>query len=374
MRFLASHLCFLPLSQKRTPSKRERSHDNASSKKTNPDSGIGGCPVNVQPTGLWQDKPMRRPLFRCWFKNRFKKTWRIRSWTQSRTLLVLLLPLFGCGTHTSTSPASITTTPPPPQALQPLVNQPASVVNLSFLLTDGSVIFQDQNFHWLVQAHAGPVWKLPQGHLVANRQPSRRICARVFASALLADGRLVIVGGEYNFGTFVLTNQAAIYDPVGDTWTSLAPPAGWDYIGDSPSVVLPNGQFLVGRKLDTLMAVLDPATLQWTAVGSAGKSDFNAEEGWTLLPDGSVLTIDVENAPNSERYVPSTGTWVSAGSTIVGFHRLQRLPGLWRRLLRPSRRDRPCSASSGWHRLRYRLEIDCRAGTHRYLYSARDFY
>jgi len=52
----------------------------------------------------------------------------------------------------------------------------------------------------------------------------------------------VIVGGEYNSGNFVLMNQAAIYDPVADTWTSLAPPAGWDYIGDSPSVVLPNGQ------------------------------------------------------------------------------------------------------------------------------------
>jgi len=141
-----------------------------------------------------------------------------------------------------------------------------------------------------------------------------------FASAVLADGRVVIVGGEYNSGTFVLTNQAAIYDPVADTWTSLAAPAGWDYIGDSPSVVLPNGQFLVGRKLDTLMAVLDPATLLWSALGSAGKSDFNAEEGWTLLPDGSILTIDVKNAPNSERYIPSTGTWISAGTTIVDLH------------------------------------------------------
>ena len=263
---------------------------------------------------------MRRPLFRCRFKNRFKKTWRNLSPKQAAILLVLLLPLFGCGTHTSTSPASITTTPPPPQALQPLVNQPASIVNLSFLLTDGSVIFQDQNFSdWskLTPDQFGSYLKgtwsqlasLPAGY-----------APEFFASALLADGRLVIVGGEYNFGAFVLTNQAAIYDPVADTWTSLDPPGGWDYIGDSPSVVLPNGQFLLGRKLDTLMAALDPATLQWTAVGSAGKSDFNAEEGWTLLPDGSVLTIDVKNAPNSERYIPSTGTWVSAGSTIVDLH------------------------------------------------------
>ena len=140
-----------------------------------------------------------------------------------------------------------------------------------------------------------------------------------FASAVLADGRLVIVGGEYNYQEFVLTNMGAIYDPVQDAWTMLPPPAGWNYIGDSPSVVLPDGMFLVGRKLDDQQAMLNPLTLQWTlaghshpagpippdtAVGSSGKVDFNSEEGWTLLPDGTVLTADVRSAPNAERYLP----------------------------------------------------------------------
>jgi hypothetical protein len=51
-----------------------------------------------------------------------------------------------------------------------------------------------------------------------------------------------------------------------------------------------------------------------------GKSDFNAEEGWTLLADGSVLTMDVKNAPNSERLNTVTRTWSTAGSTIVDLH------------------------------------------------------
>jgi len=51
-----------------------------------------------------------------------------------------------------------------------------------------------------------------------------------------------------------------------------------------------------------------------------GKSDFNAEEGWTLMPDGSVLTFDVKHAPHAERYIPSEQKWVSAGSTIVDLH------------------------------------------------------
>ena len=61
-------------------------------------------------------------------------------------------------------------------------------------------------------------------------------------------------------------------------------------------------------------------TLQWTLLGNAGKSDFNSEEGWTLMPDGTILTADVLDAPNSERYLPDQGMWVSDGSTIVDLH------------------------------------------------------
>jgi hypothetical protein len=65
----------------------------------------------------------------------------------------------------------------------------------------------------------------------------------------VADGRVIIEGGEYNFGQFDLTNLGAIYDPVKNTWTPVTPPKGWTYIGDSPSVVLPNGNYLIGNKL-----------------------------------------------------------------------------------------------------------------------------
>jgi hypothetical protein len=130
----------------------------------------------------------------------------------------------------------------------------------------------------------------------------------------------VIEGGEYNNFNFLLINRGAIYDPKADTWTELKPPKGWKYIGDSPSVVLPDGRFVVGNKLDKRMAALDPKTLTWTALSSAGKKDFDAEEGWSLLQDGSFLTFDVKAAPHSERYVPSMTKWVSAGSTIVDLH------------------------------------------------------
>jgi hypothetical protein len=206
------------------------------------------------------------------------------------------------------------------QTVQALVNQPPDGLGISFLLTDGTVVTQGNGFSdWAKLtpdkngSYVNGTWtqiaSLPAGYV-----------PDAFASAVLADGRLVIVGGEYNNGNFALTNLAAIYDPKKDTWTALGHPKGWGYIGDSPSAVLPDGRFLVGRKLDHRVAALDPATLQWTELSDTGKSDFNAEEGWTLMPDGSVLTFDVKHAPHSERYISSQQKWVSAGSTIVDLH------------------------------------------------------
>ncbi len=151
-----------------------------------------------------------------------------------------------------------------------------------------------------------------------------------FASAVLADGRVVVEGGEYLGGSFALTNKGAIYDPVANTWTMLTPPTSggspniYQCIGDAPATVLADGRFLVGTKLNQSLTILDPTTLTWSAVSATGKIDgFNSEEGWTLLPDGSVFTLDVRNAPYSERFLLSgstTGTWASSGTTPQDLH------------------------------------------------------
>jgi hypothetical protein len=202
------------------------------------------------------------------------------------------------------------------QTYTKLRNAPPKPVGLGFLLTDGTAMFQANNgkdWYRLTPGNEGSyrngVWS-QLASLTGGYAPN------AFASAVLADGRLVIIGGEFNGGdAYVFTNRGAVYDPTQNLWTSLKPPASWTYIGDSPSAVLPNGKFLVGRKFDTRMAALDPATLTWTAVADTGKSDFNSEEGWTLLRDGSILTVDVKNNPNSERFTSATVKWASAGST-----------------------------------------------------------
>ena len=206
------------------------------------------------------------------------------------------------------------------QSIQFLTHSAPDNCFISFQLTDGTVIcqgnFENDWYKLTPDIHGSYVngtWarmaNLPSGYV-----------PDAFASSVLADGRLVITGGEYLNDNFTLTNLGAVYDPVKNTWTNLPAPSSWPFIGDSPSSVLANGYYLVGNKLAKSMAALNPKTLKWTVLNEVGKSDFNAEEGWTLLPDGSILTLDVKNAPNSERLSPATGTWSTAGSTIVDLH------------------------------------------------------
>jgi hypothetical protein len=138
------------------------------------------------------------------------------------------------------------------------------------------------------------------------------------------------MGGEYNFFNAVWTALGAIYDPVANSWTSVAPPTFFggccgiaaQTIGDAQSVVLANGTFMQADCCTTDEALLDAKTLTWTPTGT-GKFDVNDEEGWTLLPNKKVLTVDAyvfsydPKGTNSEIYNPRTGSWSSAGSTIV---------------------------------------------------------
>ena len=153
------------------------------------------------------------------------------------------------------------------------------------------------------------------------------------SGGVLPDGRVVLIGGEYellsnNTLTFAFTNKMAIYDPNADTWRMIAPPfsanGDWDFIGDSPWSLLPNGHLLLGSKFTKAMAELDPKTLRWTNVSSHAKDDVFAEEGLTLLPDGSVLTVNMTDFNFAQRFIPNTNPansgWVNAGSTP------QRLP------------------------------------------------
>jgi len=198
------------------------------------------------------------------------------------------------------------------------------------LLTDGTVLIQDtgsQDWWRLTPDSSGSyvngAWtqiaSLPAGYSPLYH-----------SSAVLPDGRLIIEGGEYNFFVPTWTDLGAIYDPLANTWTPVNPPpffgtcCGFDHptIGDAQSVILFDGTYMQANCCTTDEALLDATTLTWTPTGS-GKFDINDEEGWTLLPNKQVLTVDAyvfdynPTGTNSEIYVPAAGKWHSAGSTLV---------------------------------------------------------
>lgn len=202
------------------------------------------------------------------------------------------------------------------QKVVQLKNQPPAGALVEFQLTDGTVMVQSYNestWYRLTPDNTGSyvngTWtqlaSLPSGYVPLY-----------FASAVLADGRLVITGGEYNNGNFAFSNMGAVYDPLKNKWTNLKPPTGWLNIGDSPSSMLPDGRFLLGDKFHNKIAALDPSTLTWTELASRHKNEkWNAEDGWTLMPNGKILTWDVLANPLSEMYNPKRGKWTNLGST-----------------------------------------------------------
>lgn len=203
------------------------------------------------------------------------------------------------------------------QSWQPLTNQPTFNASNAHLLTDGTVMvqrFEASEWYQLTPDAYGSYVDGTWSQL-ASLPPDYG--PLYYASAVLGDGRVIVTGGEYNLGGGpVWTNKGAVYDPLADAWTTLSPPSGWNNIGDAQATVLADGRFLLAYPFDTRIAVLDPGSLSYTNLNPP-KDDRNDEEGWTLLPDGSVLTVDALAAPLSQRYVPSSNEWVSAGSTIV---------------------------------------------------------
>ena len=226
----------------------------------------------------------------------------------------------------------------------PLNNQPSfSAAAGAYLLTDGRILVEDANLidvawwtltpdntgsyingSWTQVASPGPC---PNGE-----KSSATIYAPLYyASAVLADGRFVMVGGEYdyNYSYFngsgeVWTDQGAIYDPVANRWTCIAAPSGWAQIGDAESVVLADGTFMIADPFNNQVATLNAGTSPpsfnspFTPAGK-GADGSNDEEGWILLPDGDVFTTEIWNSSDGTvtpalTYSPVSQAWSSAGT------------------------------------------------------------
>jgi hypothetical protein len=189
-----------------------------------------------------------------------------------------------------------------------LTRQPGFDASTMLLLTDGSVMCQEQG---------GKRWKKltpdATGSYVDGTWSDlapMHWTRRYYASAVLADGRVFVSGGEYSDAGSE-TNKTEVYEPTTDTWTEIAPPAGWTRVGDAACAVLPDGRLLLGNLDDNRTAIFDPTTDTFSAGPAKGAS--SSEESWVLLPDETVITVRCDNSRRADKYVAAANAWVSGG-------------------------------------------------------------
>jgi uncharacterized repeat protein (TIGR01451 family) len=140
-----------------------------------------------------------------------------------------------------------------------------------------------------------------------------------FPSNILPDGRVFVLGGEYSGANHTRdnTNTGEIYNPVTNSWTSIANFPETNF-GDGPTMLLEGGRVLAGGKYGADTYIYDPASNTWSGPAPKLFGDINDEEGWTKLPDGSVLSYDIwSNAQEAQRFDPTTMSWIDSGAVPV---------------------------------------------------------
>jgi hypothetical protein len=151
-----------------------------------------------------------------------------------------------------------------------------------------------------------------------------------FSQQVLPTGDVIVNGGEYNAAKKncsgqVWTAKGALYDPVANEWTSVNAPSGWSSIGDAESIVLPDGTYMLASCCffgtgQQALASISGTNVSWTTSDTwTCDAPCMDEEGYTPLPDGDVLLVDVWDHGtdyNDYRvYDTATGTWTLAGET-----------------------------------------------------------
>lgn len=195
---------------------------------------------------------------------------------------------------------------------QGLVNQPTFNASTMILLTDGRVMVQEE-----AQKHWHALTPDPNGSYINGTWSTLKDMSfwrRYYASGMLKDGRVIIIGGEQS-GDVGDTNKGEIYDPVSDTWSPIPSPTGWPKVGDASSCVLPDGRFMIGALSSPACIIYDPNSNSWTP--AANKAVKSNEESWVLLPDGTIVTTQCWDPYQTEKYIISSNTWKNEGALPV---------------------------------------------------------
>jgi hypothetical protein len=205
-------------------------------------------------------------------------------------------------------------------------------IGTMMLLSDGTVMAQSGEYWMRLSPDShGSYTNGSWGAMAQSMLNTNRL---YFGSALLPNGNVFVVGGEYStLGYYQnLTNTSETYDPMTDTWGYNANfPAG--NFGDDPVMVLPNGNVLAGYVFGPQTYIYNPSLNTWTNGPNKFYNDSSDEETWTRLPNGNILNYDIFTSINTgisagEVYNPNTNTWSPTTNSAANPPGLLSSPGI----------------------------------------------
>ena len=127
------------------------------------------------------------------------------------------------------------------------------------------------------------------------------------ASVTLADGRVLVVGGQDALGTALSSTEA--FDPTSGAWSARA--ALPSPLSATNAVRLGDGRVLVVGSARSVALLYDPVRDVWST--TATPASTNGLSPLLSLADGSALGIDnvVSTTGAAERYDPTTNRWTT---------------------------------------------------------------
>ncbi len=196
---------------------------------------------------------------------------------------------------------------------------PSFTPDTMLLMTDGTVLVHDAGGKDWYRLKPDSNGKYDTAGVTWSGPFSMAHTRQFYASGVLADGRVFALGGEYSDAGND-TPLGEIFDPQTNTWSPMSKPTSFSWIqGDVSACILADGRVLFGALTSNRSAIWDPAVDTWIEAGlafgtlaSTTKLGTIDEETWSLLPDGTVLTVDISSPPFAEKYVPTIDTWVAA--------------------------------------------------------------
>jgi hypothetical protein len=191
------------------------------------------------------------------------------------------------------------------------VSLPAVAVNLMLLPNDRVMFYQD--------GPTATIWNYVQNSFTSVPTSINLFCS---GHALLADGRILVVGGFGGSGSSFGIANAEIFDPNARTWT---PVPNMAYKRWYPTATtLPDGRVLVMAGWQTsahtnagISEIYDPIKNTWTQVTNAN-NPFETYPFIYVLPDGRVIHIGgSEYATDTDILDLTTNSWTLLDPNIV---------------------------------------------------------